>query len=534
MTTEDLKDITKIWSQILALTEQTDGLDSYQFRFFTERAIPLSLKDDDGKAILRIFLIDRIAYKELEEKESSPVYMYAPLVNVIRSHKLSVRYSVGNDSLTKEDRDNLDLIIPKITEYSQYRKQYVEGERIFEKIDDSDRVGLDNFLARRVPETFKQSNLLTRSFEQLKVQQKKILSYLIWKYQHSDSVNMNLFNEETFNVSVRELKENGCGSNVSAIMSSLLELGKDTWVHIPKPGGDYQEIAVFTMFESCKKKSVNIGFSPYFTALINKLAVYQNYTILNKHSITAISSYAAMRMYELCCQYRFSDRYVFSISDAELRHILKCDGKYTDPSNFKRFVLQAAQKELKELASTGEVDMFFDFIEKSKDQEDRYGEYKRKKVLSWTFLVHRDVMGEAYVEQDSFEDRLKTAEKVFSEILEEFVEDTFQRNVLMDNMKKKLSGKQQIELVRVLQFDLKSLSSDAEKFINSEIRRYAKKSVGQEDTLQEIVMEPEETVPVSTEPDAEEQNETVANIDNMTAEQMKQILKEMMNKGVKF
>lgn len=72
MTTEDLKDITKIWSQILALTEQTDGLDSYQFRFFTERAIPLSLKDDDGKAILRIFLIDRIAYKELEEKESSP------------------------------------------------------------------------------------------------------------------------------------------------------------------------------------------------------------------------------------------------------------------------------------------------------------------------------------------------------------------------------------------------------------------------------------------------------------------------------
>lgn len=55
------------------------------------------------------------------------------------------------------------------------------------------------------------------------------------------------------------------------------------------------------------------------------------------------------------------------------------EDKYPNSADFKRFVLDVAQKELKEAYEKGQSDLYFDYQVKDK---------QGRKILSWFFFIH--------------------------------------------------------------------------------------------------------------------------------------------------
>ena len=94
-------------------------------------------------------------------------------------------------------------------------------------------------------------------------------------------------------------------------------------------------------------------------------------------AITLKSTYS-QRFYELCCQYKNYNKYFF-LTVERLREILMLENKYTQINDFKRKVLEVAQKELKELYDKGQCDLWFDYDVKDTD---------KRKILSYHFHIH--------------------------------------------------------------------------------------------------------------------------------------------------
>lgn len=246
-------------------------------------------------------------------------------------------------------------------------------------------LSIDSVLKRK--SSYAQSNLLTKSGfnDSLTVVQKRLLNFLIYKsqfYKQND-----LFGGYTFTVSARELMQLGFGSNQTVIKKNLKDLLKSTTMYIQY--GD--QWAMYNVFSSisgqANKGSVTVRFSPEMSALVDRVGVSRNYTLLSISSVNKIKKYASMRMYELCCQYRNSDSSMVYIDDEVLRTMLNCREKYLDPHNFKRHVLNAAAKELKSLVDAGELDLYFTFREVEKISE--AWEFGRKRVTKWGVVIHK-------------------------------------------------------------------------------------------------------------------------------------------------
>lgn len=303
-----------------------------------------------------------------------------------------------------------------LSAYATYLKGEYVAAQAQKQIEEKNSVGIDSLLKKK---HYAQNNLLTKSgfSDSLTVVQKKLLNYFIFKFQNQKNRQEVLFGDSSFTVTPFELVRCGCGSNQTAIMKSLKELMESTSMYI-QFDDRWTMYNVFSSIQGTVNENsyITVRFTPEMTALINKVGVSSNYTMLSLKSINSIKRYATMRLYELCCQYRNMDASYVTITDEQLRMMLNCNDKYQNPKEFKRCVLQVAEKELKLLADDGKVDLYFSFSETKKEKTE--WDFRSKRVLEWSFVIHKGVAYEdGYIPHDKMQQRKEYSKKVFDEIL---------------------------------------------------------------------------------------------------------------------
>lgn len=302
---------------------------------------------------------------------------------------------------------------------------YLKNEDIAKKAEKNIEDGLNLETILKKKNSYAQNNKLTKSGfnKNLTVVQKKLLNYLIYKSQNSNDVNVE-DGSKIIHITTAELKNAGCGSNQTAVKQSLIKLMKDTVMYI-EHGKSW---GIYNVFRYIKRdedygSEINVAFSPEMTALVDRIGVSRNYTLLSINSVNQIKRYTSMRLYELCCQYRNSDSSMVYIDDKTLRIMLNCTDKYEDPHDFKKAILNVAQKDLQEMVQAGKLDLYFTFKEVKKSESCNMYGAKRKSVEQWAFVIHR---GKNYVDKfikhDEKTIRQKNAIKEIQDIISKYLD----------------------------------------------------------------------------------------------------------------
>lgn len=353
-------------------------------------------------------------------------------------------------------KDHVLTIRNILYKFSDYLRSEYVATMAQKQLDEKQSIALDPILRKS---HYAQNNLLTKSgfSDNLTVVQKKVLNYFILKFQNQKEED--LFGNAYFNVTTQELVNCGCGSNTNAIMKSLKDLMENTSMYI-QYGETWTMYNIFNSFQGAvNKNNITVRFTPEMMALINKIGVSKNYTLLSFQSMSCIKKYASIRMYELCCQYRNMDADHVTISDEQLRMILNCKDKYPNPREFKRTVIQVAEKELRELAQEGKVDLYFSFRETKKEKVDKNKadwSYDSKRVLEWSFVIHKAYSykkGE-FQSHGKIDDQAKNALKTIADIL--FKAETLPENERKKyaNFAKSMKEDSLISMVQDLQFSV--------------------------------------------------------------------------------
>ena len=133
-----------------------------------------------------------------------------------------------------------------------------------------------------------------------------------------------------------------------------------------------------TMVKHNKKQDlyeveVSSEIMPYLVALAENFTTY-DLTV----AISLKSSYS-QRFYEYCSQYKNRANKTFFFTVEKLREMMMLENKYPNINDFKRKILDVAQKEIKDLYDKGQCDLWFDYAVKDTD---------KRKVLSYFFFVH--------------------------------------------------------------------------------------------------------------------------------------------------
>ncbi len=475
--------LLSMWGDLLKsiITNESEGKDSQAVKFFTTSYLPYDF--DETNLELTIFAtqetVDRFE-SNFNNKDSEYYQFYQYLIDWIRdiennhdNKRMRLAYVVIGDKMREVELSaykSIKMFMPQLINHVESK---ILGEEFYEEVKRKKAVMFDSLIARKSAALYKQSNKLTRAKVGLTLTQKKTLTYLIWKYQNTDLFQKNLFGDVSISVDVKELQECGCGTNVKQIIKSLKGLGKETWMEYTDENNKIVAATLFTKFEAEDgSKEVNVTFSQVMTTLINKIATYKEYTVIDRDTLTAVKSYASARMYELCSQFRYSQKYVFQMKDEELRRILNCEEKYKDPKDFKKWVLQVAQKELKKLYEQGQSDLYFEFSEKEKQtNHDCQSKYKRKNVVSWIFIVRKDLSDMGYVENDDNEERRKYIESTLEQIIACYVADEVELSTLRRQIMK-MSDKNKFEIARELQASIKKMTEQGETYIREIINKY--------------------------------------------------------------
>ena len=114
---------------------------------------------------------------------------------------------------------------------------------------------------------------------------------------------------------------------------------------------------------------------PYLVALAG------NHTQYDLTVAITLKSVYSQRFYEYCCQYKNRNSKKFFLYVENMRKMMMLEKKYPNGSDFKRYVLDVAQRELKDLYDKGQCDLWFSY-EEDKDTKEK------KKVIMYWFFVH--------------------------------------------------------------------------------------------------------------------------------------------------
>lgn len=117
---------------------------------------------------------------------------------------------------------------------------------------------------------------------------------------------------------------------------------------------------------------VSSEIMPYLVALA------ENFTSYDLTVAISLKSSYSQRFYEYCCQYKNRTNKTFFFSVDDLKKMMMLEDKYPNSADFKRFVLDVAQKELKEAYDAGQCDLYFNYTVKEK---------QGRKILSWFFFI---------------------------------------------------------------------------------------------------------------------------------------------------
>lgn len=230
----------------------------------------------------------------------------------------------------------------------------------------------------RKQELLAQANALTQSRYDFSVIEKRCLYLIIQEVRHryidTHTGQKDLFDNMYLQIPASTICK--LGDEAKDVYTALKKLSnreieietEDVWVFTHW---------VMTVRHDKKKNIYNIDVSreimPFLVALAEEFTTY-DLTV----AISLRSTYS-QRFYEFCSQYKNRTNKSFFFTIEKLREMLKIENKYKNGSDFKKYVLDVAQKELKELYDKGGCELWFEFHVKDTD---------KRKILSYAFFIH--------------------------------------------------------------------------------------------------------------------------------------------------
>lgn len=467
---ESIQNAVRFNLELLALTDFDKSQEEVEeYLEYVSKRIILVDSSPESNSGAQLTMLAYVANKEdYQYFESHLDSTFAALRSRYAEKKYALEYKL---QAADEYRDYLPMIRKILLAYVTRLRSDNVAEKMRLSLEEEKAVGFESILKKK-KNHYAQNNLLTKSgfSESLSVVQKKLLNYFIFKFQHK--CEEDLFGESFFTVTTQELVKCGCGSNQTAIVKCLKDLMENTTMYLQYKN----EWGIYNLFSSFKgavnKNVISVRFSPEMSALINKVGISRNYTLLSLNSINSIKRYSTMRMYELCSQYRNADTPVVYITDDDLRAMLNCKEKYPNPKDFKKYILKVAEKELKTLADSGKVDLFFTCHDVEKVKED--WEYDVKKVVKWAFVIQKSsTFEDGYIPHDTMEKRVEVAMRMIEEIVcnRINVDDVLRKSYL--TFVRSLSNDNLVALVQDLQLDvLFSAQKESLASVETVFRKY--------------------------------------------------------------
>lgn len=165
-----------------------------------------------------------------------------------------------------------------------------------------------------------------------------------------------------------------------------------------------QYISVNKVYEVEVSKKI----MPYLVDLASR------YTVYSLTVAMMLKSKWAQRFYELCCQYQnHLEKGIptFHKSVGQLRYMFMLEDKYPLLTDFKRNVIDKAQKELKEAYKKGDCNLWFEYTQSGRGDD---AEFK--------FTIHTDEQTQA--QQKQFKELREMSYNIYKTLLSIFPKDT--------------------------------------------------------------------------------------------------------------
>ena len=183
-------------------------------------------------------------------------------------------------------------------------------------------------------------------------------------------------------------------------------------INIEDEDGNWVNTGFITMAKyEAKKKQFTVEVSseimPYLVDLARK------YTVYSLTVAISLKSKWSQRLYELCCQYKNhleNGIPSFHKDVDQLREMFTLENKYPKLPDFKKYVIDKAQKELKDSYEAGQCDLWFD-----------YAQVGRGDKAEFKFIIHTREATQA--QQKQFKELNEMARTIYKTLLSIFPKD---------------------------------------------------------------------------------------------------------------
>jgi plasmid replication initiation protein len=220
-----------------------------------------------------------------------------------------------------------------------------------------------------------QSNTITQArYEFTKIEKRIIYRIIkeIRKKYVTGELQSNLFNELVLSLTFKDLQE--VSENTQLVYKSIRTL-KNRFYEFDNDE-EWLIIGIINKARHLKNKGTwEITVDREMVAQFVELA--KNYTEYSLTVAMSLRSEYSQRLYEYCSQFRSSGGFRMKLQD--MKEKMRLVKKYDRYASFKKYVIDVAHKELKELYKDGQCDLYFEY---SEEKNGRSVETLRFKVVS--------------------------------------------------------------------------------------------------------------------------------------------------------
>ena len=224
-----------------------------------------------------------------------------------------------------------------------------------------------------------QDNGLTAARYDLDLIEKRCLYLIIKQVRHDyveTGVQRTLFDDLVIQFDGATLAKATDPDHLMSAYHSLRKL-RARPIDIKREDGSYLNVGIINYaVYNPKSRRYEIQVSgkllPYLVELAAKFTTYDLTVALT------LKSMYSQRLYELCSQYKHRGGQKFFITVDEFRGLLKLGDKYKMISALRRYVIDLARKEIKELFDAGQCDLWFEYD----------AEKEGRNITRFWFVVH--------------------------------------------------------------------------------------------------------------------------------------------------
>lgn len=220
-----------------------------------------------------------------------------------------------------------------------------------------------------------QSNTITQArYEFTKIEKRIIYRIIkeIRKQYVTGELQSNLFNELIVCLTFKDLQE--VSENTQLVYKSIRTLKTRSYEF--DNDEEWLILGIINKARHIKTKGTwEITVDREMVAQFVELA--KNYTEYSLTVAMSLRSEYSQRLYEYCSQFRSSGGFRMKVQD--MKEKMRLIKKYDRYAGFKKYVLDVAQKELKELYKQGQCDLYFEY---SEEKNGRSVETLRFKIIS--------------------------------------------------------------------------------------------------------------------------------------------------------